>query len=388
MNNKKLYSCFALLIFLIFFMTVNNDRYDVNAEQSVKIQNNSDYLVQTAPDWAIMKKDIQVKGIYMTGNTASLKSRFDSLVKLVNATELNAVVIDVKDDNGMMTYSSKLPNVIFAGANNNVRIKNIDDVIKTLKANDIYPIARIVTFKDRRAGDKFANLAVKSKNGSIWRDRHGMSWLNPYNKDAWDYIVDIAEEAATKGFREVQFDYVRFPTDGNTSLIDYGSHDGGKTKAEAIADFLAYARQRLGSMGVVVSADVFGLVTTAKDDMGIGQNLEALAQSVDVLCPMVYPSHYGKGSYGVSEPDFEPYKIVNRSISIAEDRIAVLESNNNKARLRPWLQDFTASYLPHYQKYGAAEVRAQINAAYDAGVKEWILWNAANNYTAGALDKK
>jgi len=346
------------------------------------------YIDQVSPDWELMKNRVKVKGIYMTGYTVGSADRFNKLIDLVKTTELNAVVIDVKDDTGLMTYSSELPDVAFTGANKKVRIKDIDAVMKVLRENNIYAIARIVTFKDRVAGDKYANLAVKNNSGGIWRDRHGMSWLNPYNKESWDYLVDIAEEAAIKGFDEIQFDYVRFPTDGNVKIIDYGKSAAGKSKAEAIAEFLAYARDRLRNMGVVVSADVFGLVTTTKDDMHIGQHLESIAKSVDVICPMVYPSHYGKGSYGVAEPDFEPYKIVNRSMSVAKGRIAAVEGAAQKAILRPWLQDFTASYLPRYKKYGPAEVKAQIKATYDAGAEEWLLWNAGNRFTAGALDKE
>lgn len=346
------------------------------------------YLDQKSPDWELMKQRIKVKGIYMTGNTVGNTDRFNKLIELVKTTELNAVVIDVKDDEGLMTYSSELPDVQFTGANNRVRIKDINAVMKVLEENDIYAIARIVTFKDRKAGDKYANLAVKNTSGGIWRDRHGMSWLNPYNRDSWAYIVNIAEEAAAKGFDEIQFDYVRFPTDGNTKIINYGASAAGKSKAEAIAEFLAYARDRLSKKGVVVSADVFGLVTTATDDMRIGQHLESIAKSVDVICPMVYPSHYGKGSYGVAEPDFEPYKIVNRSMSVAQDRLDAMKDVKHKAVLRPWLQDFTATYLPRYKKYGPSEVRAQIDATYDSGAQEWLLWNAGNKFTSGALKKE
>lgn len=347
-----------------------------------------DYLSQDSPDWELMKKRVRVKGIYMTGNTVGYKERFDKLIDLVKNTEINAVVIDVKDDTGLMTYASSLPEVDFTGANRNARIKDISAVMKILRDNNIYAIARIVTFKDRTAGDKYPNLAVKDTGGRVWRDRHGMSWLNPYNKDSWDYILDIAEEAAAIGFDEIQFDYVRFPTDGNIKIIDYGSSAKGKSKAETIAEFLSYGRKRLSNKGVVVSADVFGLVTTVEDDMKIGQHLESIAGSVDVICPMVYPSHYGKGSYGVPEPDFEPYKIVNRSMEVAEKRISSMTGTDRKAILRPWLQDFTASYLPRYKKYGPAEVRAQIKAAYDAGAEEWLLWNAGNKFTAGALNKE
>jgi hypothetical protein len=343
-----------------------------------------DYLDQSTPTWDLMKDHTEVRGIYMTGHTVSNKTKFDELIKLIDETELNAVVIDVKSDEGMVLYQTDLEDVQFSGANNNIIIKDIDAVLKYLDEKDIYAIARIVTFKDNKAASKFPNLAVKTASGTVWRDRHGQAWLNPYNKEAWDYVLDIAEEAAVKGFEEIQFDYVRFPTDGNLKSIDYGALKS-KSKAQAIGDFLKYSRDRLSSMGAVTSADVFGLVTTAENDMNIGQQLEYLADSVDVICPMVYPSHYGKGSYGVAEPDFEPYKIVNYSMKKAKER---LDNNENSiAKLRPWLQDFSAVYLPRYKKYGPAEIRAQIKATNDAGVKEWILWNAANRYTRGGLNK-
>jgi hypothetical protein len=344
----------------------------------------NDYLDQSTPTWDLMKDNTEVRGIYMTGHTVSNKKKFDELVKLIDETELNAVVIDVKSDEGMVLYQTELKDVQFSGANNNIIIKDIDAVLKHLNEKDIYTIARIVTFKDNKAASKFPNLAVKTASGTVWRDRNGQAWLNPYNEEAWNYVLDIAEEAAIKGFDEIQFDYVRFPTDGNLKVIDYGSLKS-KSKAQAIGDFLRYSRDRLSDMGVVTSADVFGLVTTAEGDMNIGQQLEHLADSVDVICPMVYPSHYGKGSYGVAEPDFEPYKIVNYSMKKAKER---LDSNENStAKLRPWLQDFSAVYLPRYKKYGPAEIRAQIKATNDAGVKEWILWNASNRYTKGGLIK-
>ncbi len=381
----------GMIIFCTIFSVIGSGNLlvPVYSESLETSENSEDYYIdQVSPDWELMKQRVKVKGIYMTGNTVANTEKFNSLIKLINTTELNAVVIDVKDDEGLMTYHSEVPDAEFTGANKKVRIKDIDAVMKVLKENNIYSIARIVTFKDRKAGDKYASLAVKNTSGGIWRDKHGMSWLNPYNRDSWNYIVSIAEEAATKGFDEIQFDYVRFPTDGNMKIINYGANAKGKSKAEAIAEFLSYGRERLNKKGVVVSADVFGLVTTATDDMRIGQHLESIAKSVDVISPMVYPSHYGKGSYGVAEPDFEPYKIVNRSMSVAQKRIDSMKDTGNKAVLRPWLQDFTATYLPKYKRYGSAEVRAQIDATYAAGAEEWLLWNAGNKFTTGALKKE
>jgi hypothetical protein len=378
----KIFIVSITLAAMVMLPGVNGEEPDkVFPAQALESQG---YLDQTTPTWDLMKDHTEVRGIYMTGHTVSSKKRFDALVKLIDETELNAVVIDVKSDEGMILYKTDLEDVQFSGANNNIIIEDIDAVLKCLKEKNIYTIARIVTFKDNKAASKFPNLAVKTASGAIWRDRHGQAWLNPYNQESWDYVLDIAEEAAAKGFEEIQFDYVRFPTDGNLKAIDYGALKS-KNKAQAIGDFLRYSRNRLSNMGAVTSADVFGLVTTAEGDMNIGQQLEYLADSVDVICPMVYPSHYGKGSYGVNEPDFEPYKIVNYSMKKAKERL-----DNHKgsiARLRPWLQDFSAVYLPRYKKYGPAEIRAQIKATNDAGVKEWILWNAANRYTEGGLNK-
>ncbi|MDF2892333.1 MAG: glycoside hydrolase [Clostridia bacterium] len=343
-----------------------------------------DYLEHSTPSWDMLKDQVEVKGIYMTGYTVADKKKFEGLIKLIDETELNAVVIDVKSDEGMVLYQTDLKDVQFTGANSKIIIEDIDAVLQYLDEKGIYTIARVVTFKDNKAASKFPNLAVKTTSGTVWRDRNGQAWLNPYNEEAWEYVLAIAEEAAVKGFKEIQFDYVRFPTDGNLKLIDYGALKN-KNKAQAIGDFLKFARGRLSDMGAVASADVFGLVTTSEGDMNIGQQLEYLADSVDVICPMVYPSHYGKGSYGVPEPDFEPYKIVNYSMKKAKER---LDNNENSiAKLRPWLQDFSAVYLPRYKKYGPAEIRAQIKATNDAGVKEWILWNAANRYTKGGLNK-
>lgn len=368
----------------LFIPAININADDLNRTISKQPEKQT-YLGQSSPDWDLMKKDIEVRGIYMTAQTVADKEKFDRLLKLIDETELNAVVIDVKNDEGFITYQTNVDDAQFAGSNAKITIKDIGSTLNLLNSKKIYTIARIVTFKDNKAASKFPNLAVKSRSGGIWRDRNGQAWLNPYNREAWNYVVDIAEEAAAKGFDEIQFDYVRFPTDGNLKMIDYGK-SAGSSKPQAIGDFLKYARTRLSDMGTVVSADVFGLVTTAENDMNIGQKLEYLADSVDVISPMVYPSHYGKGSYGVAEPDFEPYKIVNYSMKIAKQRLD--KNDKSIARLRPWLQDFSATYLPRYKKYGPAEIRAQIKATYDAGVREWILWNAANRYTVNGLNKE
>lgn len=359
--------------------------YDLN---KVVLEKN-DSFVQPDISWEPYKVKRKVKGIFMTGHSIGLTSRFENTIELTNKSVVNAWVIDVKDDYGTMTYSSNIPMVKEAQADRVVKVRDFHKAMEALRENDIYPIARIVTFKDKQIIAARPDLAIKSNTGQVWRDRKGDAWLNPYNPETWDYVVDIAKEAALKGFKEIQFDYVRFPTDGNRAIIDYGDAGRQTTKAEAIAAFLKYAREELRDYGVVVSADIFGLVTTVSDDMQLGQHLETLTIAADVLSPMVYPSHYALGTYGVAKPDFDPYKIVYTSMNTARERIETVETDEEKAILRPWLQDFTASYLGagYYQVYGPQQIKDQIKATYDAGLEEWILWNAGNRYTWDALLK-
>lgn len=351
-----------------------------------KIVTELDFLKQPVTNWASYRENIDVKAIYITGNTTGWKTRFHELVEFIDKKEINAVVVDVKDDYGELTYKSLVPMAIAIGADKTIKDKDFIGTMQLLEQKEIYPIARIVTFKDRTAAGKRPDLAVKASDGSVWRDNKGDAWLNPYNRDAWEYPIQIAEEAALKGFKEIQFDYVRFPTDGKRSLIDYGKAGKEEKMQDAIAGFLSYARERLAPLGVYVSADVFGLVTTVNDDMQLGQHLETLATSVDIICPMVYPSHYALGTYGVNYPDSDPYTIVKTSMESAKERIDAIDTDETKAILRPWIQDFSAPWLKgqygsNYVSYGPHQLREQKRATYDAGVNQWIFWNAGNKYT-------
>lgn len=320
---------------------------------------------------------VEVRGIYLTAYTAGRPDLFGPLLRLVEETELNAMVIDAKNDSGVVTYRSEVPAVVEAGAWKD-GIPDVGGFLKTLNNKGIYSIARIVTFKDPVWGEKRPDLAVEHRNGGVWRDRTGAAWLNPYKKDNWDYVISIAKEAARKGFREIQFDYVRFPSDGNLQAIVYPDQDE-RPKAQVIAEFLTYARKELKPYRVFISADIFGLTTTYTDDMGIGQHLETLAPTVDYLSPMVYPSHYSLGNYGLRDPDAAPYDTVFRAMTDARERL----EGKYAVIIRPWLQDFSLR-----NKYGSKEVAAQIKAAQDAGMKEWLLWNPSNRYTGGALNRE
>lgn len=339
-----------------------------------------------------IEKDIKereprkVKGIYVTGPKAGSKKYMNQLVNLVETTELNAMVIDIKNDLGEVTYNMDLDMVKEIKANTNY-ISNIEELIQELKSKDIYLIARIVAFKDPLLAERKNELSLKNKDGSIFKDKSSLSWVNPYNKEVWKYLVDIGEKAAQLGFDEIQYDYIRFSTDSGMKNVDFGSEAEGKSKVDVITEFTEYACDHLKPLGVFVSADVFGAIINSDTDANIvGQSYEKMSDSLDYICPMIYPSHYGNGSYGIKYPDLEPYEIIKGALM---DSRAILEKNNTtKAIVRPWLQDFTAVWLEQYKKYGVEEIRAQIQGVYDAGYEEWILWNGSNNYTEKALRKE
>ena len=326
----------------------------------------------------LKKEAVKVKGIYMSGVIFNYPKYFQNLVNLVDRTELNALVIDVKDDDGFLSVPVNIP----VAQEIKTRVHkggNAEENIKQLTEKEIYPIARIVVFKDPSLAEGKPELALKKKSGGIWRDRKGLAWVDPHNKDVWKYAVDVAKEAAKLGFREIQFDYVRFPTDGDVENAVY-PYANGKAKEDIILEFLTYAKTELESYNVFLAADVFGLTTLTLDDMGMGQKYEKVITQVDYICPMVYPSHYGPGNYGFKNPNAYPYEIVKRSLLDAQKKSATVE---NTSIIRPWLQDFNLGS----PKYGPEQVRAQIKGTYDAGLEEWILWNAGNRYTEEALLK-
>ncbi len=329
----------------------------------------------------VVKEPVKVKGIYVTGPVAGIE-KMDELIALVEETELNTMVIDIKNDEGAVTY--KMQSDMVLEIESGVRyIRDIDELVEKLHEKDIYLIARIVAFKDPYLAEKKPELSLKTKSGEIFRDKNKEAWVNPYKKEVWDYLMEIGTQAAEAGFDEIQFDYIRFSTDVNADDIDYGEEAETKTKEEVITEFTEYAYETLHPLGVVVSADVFGTIIDNESDREIvGQNYRDMAAHLDYICPMVYPSHYSNGVYDIEVPDKAPYDTVYQAMNISKEK---LETDEQIAGVRVWLQDFTASWLKDYISYGAEEVRAQIQAVYDAGYEEWILWNAKMNYTKEAL---
>lgn len=310
----------------------------------------------------------RIFGVYSTSWVAG-SSRIDSLIAFIKQTKINAIVIDVKDDTGFICYPSEVPLAREIGAVSK-RIANLKDLLARLKQEKIYTIARIVVFKDPLLAQKHPDFAVKDKNGGLWRDRKGMVWVDPHNRMVWKYNLDIAKEVINLGFDEIQYDYVRFLSDGLLRNCVY-PYSRGEKKEDVIRDFLLYSKKDINALGVPLSADIFGLVLSVSDDLNIGQKLEKIAEAVDYISPMVYPSHYPKGSFGYDQPNRYPYEIVSKAMQDAIKRL-----NGNPAKIRPWLQDFDLGFPP----YRSEQLAAQIKALEDNGVHDFLFWNPSNKY--------
>jgi len=351
---------------------------------SVKEQPSEEAKPETSVPAPYPNKDRRqdIKGIYVSSYALKGK-KWRRIVRLLEDTELNALVIDVKNDNGRLTYRSNVATAKAIRADAAAKIDDLPSFLKPLKQQNTYLIARIVTFKDPYLAAKKPEWAMKRKDGTVWRNKKGVAWVDPYNEEVWNYNVMIAEEAIAAGFDEVQFDYVRFPEQVRTIDREVAFRNPrDETKDQIIQRFLRTATQRAHQAGAWTSADVFGLTTTTKNGMGIGQKWELLAQEVDAISPMVYPSHYAEGSYGVRHPDLQPYKIVKEAIADAKARNEALERNKeHAASLRPWLQDFTASWVKPHRTYRRAEVKEQIRALKELGVDQYLLWNPGCNYS-------
>ncbi len=352
-------------------------RPPVIATQTVSVQASTETVkteVSTTTIRALVLAGRQVRGIHLTcWGAGSAKSRRE-LIKKISGSVINTVVIAVKETDGKVYLPGVEKSVKWNSHEN--AIADPEAMLKDFKGAGIYTVARIVSFKDAVLPKVRRDLAVKTPSGDLWRSHNGATWVDPYNHEVWDYLLDIAERSAKLGFDEIQFDYLRYPSEGNTSLCRYSKPNNRHTATANLKDFLDYARKRLAPYKVNISADVFGLTTTVKDDMGIGQDINTLASGADYVYPMMYPSHYYPGEYGLKVPNREPYKVINRGLKDARAKLGT-----DYARLRPYLQDFSLFGV----HYGPSEVRAQLMAAHLNLLESWVLWNPANKYTWTAL---
>jgi len=314
-----------------------------------------------------IQKSTQIRGIHLTSWVAGNEKLRRKILNNISNSVINAVAVAIKEKDGRVY----IPDIEKAKNWDSYQpaIPEPEKMISDFKKLNLYTMARIVCFHDNVIPKKKPELAVKNTNGQIWKSRKGDTWVDPYNKEVWDYILDVAERSAKLGFDEIQFDYVRYPTEGNTKTCIFSKTHNRENATKNIANFFQYARKRLSKYNVKISADVFGLTTGS--DMGIGQDLNLIAENVDYVYPMMYPSHYYNGEYNLKIPESQPYKVIDRGL-----KQALNKTKTNYSKIRPYLQDFSLKI-----KYGPQELRAQIIAVRANMIDSWILWNPAANYS-------
>ncbi|MBO3065064.1 putative glycoside hydrolase [Staphylococcus shinii] len=330
-----------------------------------------------------------VRGIYVSAD-ATNGEKFKELTKFIDESDLNAMVIDVKDDSGNVTINFNTGNKEID--KHTLDIVDAKPLLNKMKEKDIYPIARIVTFKDKNLAESHPEWSFKQTDGSVWESDGGDKFVNPFVKDVWKYNINVSKEAAKAGFRDIQYDYVRFPEafENVESNLTYDKGDYKNSelsdvdqRVDTITQFLKTARKELKPYGAEISADVFGYAAMVEEAPGIGQSFPKIAENTDAISSMIYPSHWSSGDFGLEAPDKEPYEAVDHYLD--KETSVLNKLGDKKPKSRPWLQDFTARYLGEgkYIEYDSKAVEAQIQALKDHGIKEYLLWNAANDYTQG-----
>ncbi len=374
-------------IFLVLFVGTTacyeSSRANASAEADPSLQPANVVAEAPPPQVVRVPAPDTLRGLYVN-RWAALGTKIWQLIDVAKKTEINALVIDVKDDRGFVLYRSKVPLAQQIGADTNQPMtkKRLQMVLDSMRAYNVYPIARIVVAKDPLLAAKRLDWSIKRKKDmQPWLDRGKQPWLDPHHREVWQYAADLAREAYELGFSEVQFDYVRFPDEKNLIREAAFPLANGRVRAQVIREQLGFMREALKPTGMRVTIDVFGLTATDTTDMGIGQRWEMFIDQADVVLPMVYPSHYAPGTYKLGNPNAHPYATIDHSLKDMKRRSANIP---NAAKVIPWYQDFTMGA----PRYGVEQVRAQIKAGYDNGIYSWILWNPGSRYTVEAFRKK
>ncbi len=317
---------------------------------------------------------ITVKALYLTAYTAGGEQRLQPIVKLVQQTELNALVIDIKDYSGHVLYDSRVKLVDELKLEKNL-LGDVRSLINRLHEKGIYVIARQTVFQDPILALKKPQWAIKAGHGGLWRDYKGLAWVDPTKKEVWKYNLAIAKEAIDLGFDEINFDYMRFPSDGNMSTVVYTNNT--QTKYQVMHDFFTYLSNELSDEPARISIDMFGYVMErfGEDDINIGQRLSDAVNNFDYVCPMMYPSHYPFGHLGLDNPAAHPALVIENGI-----KKGLPGFSRSRARLRPWIQAFDLGAV-----YDAAKIRAQIDTVEKYTDAGWMLWNASNRYSDSGL---
>lgn len=358
-----------------------NDDQGQEIEKETLLEEDETVKEEAAPEQDL-RIPVKAKGVYVSAYVAGAPELMDKMIAELDRTEANAVVIDFKDDYGRVVCEVESELIQDIGAVK-VYIEDVASLMQKLEEHDIYVIARIPAFRDAWLGEARPDWCLKKADGTVFKDRDGNAWVNPYKKEAWDYLVEVASQAGALGFDEVQFDYVRFCTEKGMREVVFDEADvQGRSKTDIICEFVEYAYERLKEQGLFVSADVFGaIINSSEDANAVGQIYGELAKHLDYISPMIYPSHYGDGNYGIEHPDLQPYELIKAALlDSGKELYFAGQESEHIAQVRPWLQDFTATWLKHHIKYGPEQIRAQIQAAYDAGYDEWLLWDATCRY--------
>ncbi len=346
------------------------------------------------------REAVEVHGVYLSMEAAANREKVDAVIDLLDETEINAVVITVKNEDGYLITDMDVPLADEIGANDNRMFQSADDLralVEELKEHGAYMIGRVVAFRDTLMANQRTDCSLmwnEEYGGGIYQDTQGYYWTDPGNETVREYLLDVSEATVDMGFDEIQYDYVRFPTSYIGRVETYGGvgyhlEDGvtynwesANLRTNTITSFIEYVCRELVPQGVFVSADVYGTIISDSEDAGnVGQDYAQMSAWLDYICPMVYPSHYSDGYYGVDYPDTEPYTIVDRAMQDSKEVLSSLtETGEHCATVRPWLQTFTASWLANYISYGGTQLREQVNAVYDEGYDEWLLWQSSANY--------
>ncbi|HRZ30046.1 MAG TPA: putative glycoside hydrolase [Candidatus Paceibacterota bacterium] len=384
-----------VLGFFVFALIAFSSFLSIDAEGRDNLLANSSSLGASSPqtlsatDFSFPKVVVShkktpesVKAIYMSSWVAGSKEAREKMLKRIEGTNINSIVLDIKDTSGKIVIKLNSPALVKYQSEES-RVSDITEFVDDLHQRGYYVIGHIAVFQDNYLTRVRPDLSMRRQdNNEIWRDAKGMAWLDVSQQEVWDYNIALAREAYSAGFDELNFDYVRFPTDGDISQIRYRNYDPNKeTRVEALRKFFVYLHDNIQDIGVPTSANVFGMVTTNDDDLGIGQVIANVAPYVDYIAPMLYPSHYPKGWNGFKNPATVPYKVVKISMDSGIKKIEALGLSKNK--LRPWLQDFDLGAT-----YTAEMVRAQHEAVSDAGLNSWMMWDATNKYTLSAYQKE
>ena len=365
------------------FLLGNSTEFRQNIFGPVVYDSTTNSKDELAGAFAIQEEKIEhiktpepLRAIYMTSWVAGTTDWRAELIKFIDSSEINALVIDVKDYSGRIFFELSDPILKELGAEE-IRVSDFKELIKELHQKNIYVIARISVFQDPYMAKRKPDLAVKNSSGGVWKDRKGISWIDPAAREYWDYIARLARETERLGFDELNFDYIRFPSDGNMQNISYDHWDEVTRPRDIMLAFYSYLDSELADLEVPISADLFGMVTSNYDDLNIGQVLEYAAPYFDYIAPMVYPSHYPSGFIGLANPAAHPYEVINYAMTAAYERL--VKASSSPFKLRPWIQDFDLG-----ANYDESMINKQKQAIYDAGLTSWMAWDPANKYTRSA----